>query len=90
MIQFLGTSVNDVGGRVPSSAPTTYLFELFIEQIDTKINQKWLIFSFAKNHPNVIISNILMRVSQTQNYRQSSNYFKNPPANYADGFRSPY
>ena len=35
----LGTSVNDVGVQVPSSAPMTYLFEL-IEQIDTKINQK--------------------------------------------------
>ena len=35
----LGTSVNDVGVRVPSSAPMTYLFEL-IKQIDTKINQK--------------------------------------------------
>ena len=35
----LGTSVNDVGGQVPSSAPMTYLFEL-IEQTDTKINQK--------------------------------------------------
>ena len=49
----LGTSVFDVGVRFLSSAPTTYLFEL-IEQIDTKINQKWLIFSFAKNHPNSI------------------------------------
>ena len=36
----LGTSANGVGVRVPSSAPTTYLFELFIEQRDTKINQK--------------------------------------------------
>ena len=36
----LGTSVNDVGVRVPSSAPKTYLFELFIEQRDTEINQK--------------------------------------------------
>ena len=35
----LGTSVNDVGVQVPSSAPMTYLFEL-IKQIDTKINQK--------------------------------------------------
>ena len=35
----LGTSVNDVGVRVPSSAPMTYLFEL-IKQINTKINQK--------------------------------------------------
>ena len=35
----LGTSVNDVGVQVPSSAPITYLFEL-TKQIDTKINQK--------------------------------------------------
>ena len=35
----LGTSVNDVGVQVPSSAPMTYLFEL-IKQINTKINQK--------------------------------------------------
>ena len=27
----LGTSVNDVGVRVPSSAPMMFLFELFIE-----------------------------------------------------------
>ena len=33
--------------RVPPSAPMTFLFEL-IEQIDTKINQKWLIFFIAK------------------------------------------
>ena len=32
----LGTSANGVGVRVPSSAPTTYLFEL-IEQIDANI-----------------------------------------------------
>ena len=35
----LGTSVNDVGVQVPSSAPMTHLFEL-TEQRDTKINQK--------------------------------------------------
>ena len=43
----LGTSVNDVGVQVPSSAPTTYLFELFRTD-DMKINQKWLIFFIAK------------------------------------------
>ena len=36
----LGTSVNDVEVQVLSSAPMTFLFELFIEQRDTKINQK--------------------------------------------------
>ena len=50
----LGTSVNDVEVQVLSSAPMTFLFEL-IEQIDMKINQKWLIFSFAKNHPKTIM-----------------------------------
>ena len=34
----LGTSVNDVGVQVPSSAPMTFLVEL-IEQRDMKINQ---------------------------------------------------
>ncbi len=40
--------------RFPPSAPTTYLFELY--RIDRYENQsvKWLIFSFAKNHPNSI------------------------------------
>ena len=47
----LGTSVNDVGVQVPSSAPMTYLFELFRTD-DMKINQKWLIFLVSeKSHP---------------------------------------
>ena len=41
----LGTSANGVGVRVPSSAPTTYLFELTDRY---EINQKWLIFLFVK------------------------------------------
>ena len=36
----LGTSVNGVGVRVPSSAPMMFLFELFIEQIDTSTTKK--------------------------------------------------
>ena len=36
----LGTSANGVGVRVPSSAPMTFLFELFIEQIDTSTTKK--------------------------------------------------
>ncbi len=47
----LGTSTNGVEVQVLSPAPTTFLFEL-IEQNWYKINQKWLIFSFAKNHLN--------------------------------------
>lgn len=35
----LGTSVNDVGVRVPSTAPITFLFEL-IEQKDIKSIRK--------------------------------------------------
>ena len=42
----LGTSVNDVGVQVPSSAPMTYLFEL-IKQINTKINQKITLVDFC-------------------------------------------
>ena len=41
----LGTSVNDVGVQVPSSAPMTYLFEL---TDGYEINQKWLIFLLPK------------------------------------------
>ena len=36
----LGTSANGVGVRVPSSAPMMFLFELFIEQIDTSTTKK--------------------------------------------------
>ena len=43
----LGSSVFDVGVQVLSSAPMTNLFEL-IEQIDTNIIQKWMVFFFAK------------------------------------------
>ena len=43
----LGTSAIGVGVQVPSSAPTTYLFELFRTD-DMKINQKWLIFFFCE------------------------------------------
>ena len=48
----LGTSANGVGVRVPSSAPTTYLFELTDRY---EINQKWLIFLFAKKSYDMLV-----------------------------------
>ena len=47
----LGTSVNDVGVQVPSSAPTTYLFELF--RTDRYENQSEMVdfFYCEKSHP---------------------------------------
>ena len=43
----LGTSVNDVGVQVPSSAPMTYLFELTDRLKIIQVN--WMIFSLPKN-----------------------------------------
>ena len=40
----LGSSVFDVGVRFLSSAPMTFLLELFIEQIDTNIILKRMVF----------------------------------------------
>ena len=47
----LGTSVNDVGVQVPSSAPITNLFEL--NRIDGYENQSEMVdfFLLQKNHP---------------------------------------
>ena len=44
----LGTSVNDVGVQVPSSAPITNLFEL---QIQKSISKMVDFFLLQKNHP---------------------------------------
>lgn len=42
----LGTSVNDVEVQVLSPAPMTLLFELFIEQRDTNIILKRMVFFY--------------------------------------------
>ena len=51
----LGTSVNDVGVQVPSSAPMTFLFEL-TDRLKI-IQVSWMIFFFVKKTS----SNILKR-----------------------------
>ena len=50
----LGTSANGVGVRVPSSAPMTFLFELFY-RTDRYKNQSEMVdfFLLRKNHPKI-------------------------------------
>ena len=40
----LGTSVNDVGVQVPSSAPMTFLFEIYRTDRYKNHSVKWMIF----------------------------------------------
>ena len=52
----LGTSANGVGVRVPSSAPMTFLFELYrTERYKNQSENKiWLIFLLPKNNIKII------------------------------------
>ena len=66
----LGTSVNDVGVQVPSSAPITNLFEL-IEQIDTNIIQKWMVFFYYKNVIQERMVSVMKIIKQEIQFEES-------------------
>ena len=66
----LGTSTNGVGVQVPSSAPITNLFEL-IEQINTNIIQKWMVFFYCKNVIQERMVSVMKIVKQEIQFEES-------------------
>ena len=66
----LGTSTNGVEVQVLSSAPITNLFEL-IEQIDTNIIQKWMVFFYCENVIQERMVSVMKIIKQEIQFEES-------------------
>ena len=61
---------NGVWVRVPPAAPITNLFEL-IEQIDTNIIQKWMVFFYCKNVIQERMVSVMKIIKQEIQFEES-------------------